>query len=184
MLSLEATAQTDPRTWVNTDENQIFDEGISVMYTDISRAYDHAHTKEEKYAELSSEIWKGSVPEYGRLRVSLYGIYDATSSWKDAYARVLISCGFISGVASLCAFRNPQRRLRVVVHGDDFLAAGPELSLYWHRSIIDENLEGKHPLMGASPDMRKSIVLLNRMITWTDEAIYYEADRNHQRKNR
>ena len=42
---------------------------IAMMHTDISRAYFHVPSKEEKYVQLPSEMWRSEYPEYGRLRV-------------------------------------------------------------------------------------------------------------------
>ena len=39
-----------------------------MMHTDISRAYFDALSKEEKYVELPSKMWRSEYPEYGRLR--------------------------------------------------------------------------------------------------------------------
>ena len=60
-----------------------------MMHTDISRAYFHAPCKEEKYVESPPEMWSKGCPEYGRLRVSLYGTRDAAANWEDACAKVL-----------------------------------------------------------------------------------------------
>ena len=42
--------------------------------------------------------------------------------------------GFIPGVTNPCSFHHPQRELRVLVHGDDFVGLGslPELQLMNH----------------------------------------------------
>ena len=55
-----------------------------MMHTDMSRAYFHAPCKEKKYVELPREMWSKGCPEYGRLRVSLYGSRDAATNWEDA----------------------------------------------------------------------------------------------------
>ena len=68
-----------------------------MMHTDISRAYCHAPSKEEKYVELPTEMSKG-CPEYGRLGLSLYGTRDAPANWEDAYAEVLHEHQFERGL--------------------------------------------------------------------------------------
>ena len=47
------------------------------MHTDISRAYVHAPSKEEKYVELPPEMWSEGYLEFGRLGVLLYCTSDA-----------------------------------------------------------------------------------------------------------
>ena len=58
-----------------------------MMHTVISRAYFHAPCKEEKYVELPPEVRSGGCPEYGRLRVSLYGTRDAAANWGGCVRR-------------------------------------------------------------------------------------------------
>ena len=67
------------------------------MHIDIKRAYLHAPSKEEKYVQLPSEMWRSEYPEYGRMRVSQYGVRDAAANWDDACAKVLTEQRFIRG---------------------------------------------------------------------------------------
>ena len=130
IISLVATAQRDPESWFGRREHGANDQ-VAMMHTDISRAYFHAPSKEEKYVELPSEMWRSEYPEYGRLRVSLYGTRDAAANWEDAYAKVLTEHGFSRGAASQCSFCCKERGIRDVVHGDDFLSGSPRSQLAW-----------------------------------------------------
>ena len=84
-------------------EGQESGSAIVMMHTDISRAYFHAPCKEGKYVELPHEMWSNGCPEYGRLRVSLYGTRDA-ANWEGAYAKALREHQFDRGVACPCSF--------------------------------------------------------------------------------
>ena len=79
IMSLVATALRDPESWFGWRECGANDQ-IAMMLTDISRAYLYAPSKEEKYVELPSEMWQSEYPEYGRLRVSLFGTRDAAAN--------------------------------------------------------------------------------------------------------
>ena len=92
MSSLVAMAQRDPESWCVRRERGANDQ-IAMMRTDISRAYLHDPSKEEKHVELPSEMWQSEFPEDGRLRDSLHGTRDAPANWEDAYANVLTEHG-------------------------------------------------------------------------------------------
>ena len=55
----------------------------------------------------------------------------------------LKSVGFISGRASPCVFYNPERGIRLVVHGGDFTVLGYEEDLDWFRRAISHKYEVK-----------------------------------------
>ena len=88
-------------------------------------------------------------PEYGKLRVSLYGTRDATANWEDAYAKVLTE-------HSPCPFCCKERGIRVVVHGDDFLSGCPRSQLGWLEKVLDKRFEAKRTLMGESRSLKES----------------------------
>ena len=74
---------------------------IVMVHTDISRAYVHAPSKEQKDVDLPLEMWSEGSPEYGRLRVSLYHTCDAAANWEDVHANVLPKHQFGRGGACL-----------------------------------------------------------------------------------
>eukprot|EP00973_Karenia_brevis_P062393 8677845-Karenia_brevis.AAC.1 len=81
--------------------------------------------------------------------------------------------------ASPCAFHHPERKLRVVVHGDDFLGAGREKQLNWLRQVMNKSFEAKHVMMGPKEYMSNNITLLGRSITWGSDGLVWEADQRH-----
>ena len=116
----------------------------------------------------------------GKLHKSLYGTRDATQNWEHEYIEFLESAGFKSGVASPCIFINEDKQIRVVVHGDDFTILGDPEQLDWFRNKISDKFEVKfRGRLGPGVDDDKSIRILNRVITWTNEGIQYEADQRH-----
>ena len=67
-----------------------------------------------------------------------------------------------------------------MVHGDDFTLLGARKDLDWFRERIQE----KYPVkfrgrLGPTDQDDKEIRILNRIITWTEEGILYEADQRH-----
>ena len=72
--------------------------------------------------------------------------------------------------------------IRIEVHGDDFTGVGPKSKLEWLASELKKfwtvDLRG---ILGppSMSDVSHSIVILNRLVTWTDRGIELEADPRH-----
>ena len=169
-----ATAKRDPVSWFGWREHGANDH-IAMMHTDISRAYFHAPSMEENTLSCHQKMWRSGYPEYGRQRVPLHGTRDAAANWEDAYAKVLTEHGFTRGAAFCCK----ERGIKVVVRGDDFLSGGPRSQLGWLEQVMDKHFEAKHTVMGESSSLKKSIVMLNRRISWRNSGIMYEPDTKH-----
>ena len=57
------------------------------------------------------------------------GTRDAGMIWEQCYRDALERVGFMSGVLNPCLFKNADRDLSVVVHGDEFTAMGTDTDL-------------------------------------------------------
>ena len=63
------------------------------------------------------------------------------------------------------------------MHGDDFTSSGPSDALDWFEGEIAREYEITiSPRMGPGPNDAKQGRALNRVITWSDWGIHYEAD--------
>ena len=65
------------------------------------------------------------------------------------------------------------------MHGDDFLSGGTRSQLGWLEKVMDKHFEAKHTEMGESRSLKKSIVMLNRRISWRTHGTMYEPDTKH-----
>ena len=65
------------------------------------------------------------------------------------------------------------------MHGDDFLAGGPEKEIQKLKQEMSNKYEAKHQLMGSGKDKLKRMKVLNREIEWHDNRITMEPDRKH-----
>ena len=66
------------------------------------------------------------------------------------------------------------------MHGDDFTLLGHRGELDWFKKMIEGKFEMKHQgRMGNRDGDIKSVRLLKRIITYTEEGIEYEADQRH-----
>ena len=87
------------------------------------------------------------------------------------------------GRANKITFYHKNRDVRVVVHGDDFVASGKEEQLRWLEGI----LRAKYPLkmrgiMGPDAGDVKEVVILNRKVFYEDGRVELEADPEHAPK--
>ena len=72
---------------------------------------------------------------------------------------------------------HPTRNIVCSVHGDDITVAGPKPELDWFEAILKESYEltigGR---LGPGPKDDKEVIVLGRVIRWTDQGIEYETD--------
>ncbi len=69
--------------------------------------------------------------------------------------------------------------MSVAVHGDDFLSTGPRQELQWFRKQLETVYEIKTKVLGPGKDENQEVRILNRILSWTEEGIQYEADPRH-----
>ena len=78
-----------------------------------------------------------------KLLKSMYGARQAASNWEYFYAEVLKVAGLVQGVSNPCLFIHPERRIRVWVHGDDFVMLGVHEDLMWAEKIVNARIKMK-----------------------------------------
>ena len=94
------------------------------------------------------------------------------SSWK--------TLGVRRGQSTPCIFWHKEKGIRAVIHGDDFTLLGNSVALDWFRDKIQGKFEVKfRGRLGPDNGDNKSVRILNRIVTWTNEGIRYEADQRH-----
>ncbi len=152
-----------------------------VMSIDVKRAYFYAPTTRPIYIRIPDEDHEeGDEHRVGLLNLSLYGTRDAAMNWASTYTKFLESHGFKTGHGSPCNFCHEERGISMTVHGDDFTATGSEYQMKWLETRMKEKFEVKSEMLGPSKDRhQQEIRVLNRVLTWTDAGITYEADQRH-----
>ena len=150
------------------------------MVNDVKQAFFYAPATRPIYIGLPAEA-KGpdDVDVCGRLERSLYGTRDAALNWSLQYTRVLESIGFKKGASSPCTFHHPGRGVCMAVHGDDFVSEGQLSDLQWVDQQLRAHFQIKTELMGAQEGLTKELRLLNRILQWAPEGIYWEPDPRH-----
>ena len=154
---------------------------------DISTAHFYGRTPKRKIAvELPPEDpkWSEDGEYVGILEKSMYGTQDAPSIWQGHYTGVMEKAGFKRGASNASVFYHPAWDVRVMVHGDDFLALGDKD----HLEKVEATLRGAYELkclgvIGDEEGDKKEVHFLNRLIRCGERegksAIFIEADRRH-----
>ena len=110
----------------------------------------------------------------------MYGTRDAGAIWESVYTDTLLQMGFIQGIASPCCFVHREWNLQLVVHGDDFTCLGTDASLdKWESAMsaaFQVKLKGR---IGHDDHDKKSMRVLNRLLTVVSNGLIYEPDPRH-----
>ena len=121
--------------------------------------------------------------EVCKVAVHLYGLRTAASSWEREYSQTLEAEGFVPGIASKCTFFHPARTIRIVVHGDDFVIEGVQEDLDWTKGVLaNKYLVKVRSILGAKHQDDKVADILNRVVEWHDDELWWEADPRHVEK--
>ena len=131
-------------------------EGYRLLYADVSRAYFYAKAVRPVYVQLPQEdLEEGDEQRCGRLLMSMYGTRDAAQNWAFEYAETLERAGFKRGVANPCLFKHEEHNLSVMVHGDDFVAVGPDSAVKYVKDILAQKYKIKTEVMGPGENEQK-----------------------------
>ena len=152
--------------------------GEKIMVNDVSRAFFCAPARRQVFVELPPED-ADHKSMIGELNFSMYGTRDAAQNWGEECAGTMTNAGFIRGKASPCTFYHPDKNLRTYIHGDDYVTVGKEADLKWLRNKLEEKYEIKTQVLGPDKGDSQQIRILNRILTWTEKGIEYEADPRH-----
>ena len=152
-------------------------------FLDVKRARFYSEATREIYVELPIEGKTASDGDVvGRLRRSLYGTRDAPLNWELTIRKTMMKLGFAQGKSNPCIYYHQKRDLRTVVHGDDFTTAGSYENIKWlHEALGKEWLVVERGILGppGTPNTIQDIRVLNRIISWKDEGIWWEPDSRH-----
>ena len=152
---------------------------VQLSFIDIRRAYFNAKVDREAapcFVELPPED-PDRATMCGELLRHMYGTRSAADGWQEEYSTTLVRLGFVQGFGHPNVFHHPERGIACSVHGDDFTSAGPADSFDWFESAIAAEYEiTLGPRLGPGPEDAKEARALNRVITWHEDRVEYEAD--------
>ena len=106
----------------------------SLLIADVLRAFFEASAKRDLCVELPEEaLAAGETPQdiVGKLKASLYGTRDASTSWQEEVAKCMVKWGFEICKYNPCLFHHLGRKMLCLVHGDDFVCVADASDLMW-----------------------------------------------------
>ena len=151
---------------------------------DVSRAFFEAIATRDVCVELPEEDLSEEEKQLdlvGHLQMSLYGTRDAAMNWQEEIAKLLVGDGFIRGIYNPCLYWHPKRKVKALVHGDDFVSSGARSAIGGFNKLLKGRFDIKTQVVG--PDEKRGEVkeakILNRVVRWTTEGFELEADQRH-----
>ena len=153
-----------------------------ISFVDVKRAHCRSPATRLVYVELPEELGHGK-DKVGQLKQSMYGCRDAGYNWEMTIFQFFTKkLGFKQGASSPCVYYHPQRDIRTTVHGDDFTTLASREQLEWLHAEMSAEWEivVRH-ILGPPwvPNVDSQAVILNRLVTWDQEGITWEADPRH-----
>eukprot|EP00973_Karenia_brevis_P061600 8566220-Karenia_brevis.AAC.1 len=150
------------------------------MFIDVKNPHLSPKCEEDVYLELPPECHcpKGYC---GELNYWMYGMRGVASAWERHYIGKFESIGVKRGVSCGVVFYQGERDISLVVHGDDLTFCGTDRDFKWVRKHMEEWCEiAVRAILGPDSQDDKEVVMLGRMVRWTDNGIEYEADPRHR----
>ena len=149
-----------------------------VMINDVARAFFEAKATRKICVELPKEDLKSEDGDLvALLEKSLYGTRDAALNFQKEVKHLMMSIGFRNGQYSVSTYFHPERDIKTMVHGDDFVSVGDVEDIKWLQNKLEERFELKTTVVGKEEESEGRI--LNRIIRCTKQGWEYEADQRH-----
>ena len=151
-----------------------------IIMVDVKRAYFNAEATRDIFVEIPKEDRvSGDEAKIGKLRLCLYGTRDAAFNWGETVARQLMDAGFTRGKAFPAVYHHAQDNVSVMVHGYDYLCAGPEAALLRLKKKLSDAFEIQSSIIGSAKHLDKECKILNRIVRVTANRLEIEADQRH-----
>ena len=109
----------------------------------------------------------------------MYVTWDAALNWSNEYGDTLKHSGFIQGMNNPCLLMNHELDVSIMVHGDDFIAVGPEKNLKTTRMILENKYKIKVEVLGDKVGQTTELRILKKVVRLTNEGVELEADPHH-----
>jgi len=153
-----------------------------MLIADVSRAFFEAKARRKICVELVEEdktVKDKEQDMVGLLELSMYGTRDAAINWQEEVARAMAGWGFRRGRYNPCLYWHRERGLKVLVHGDDFVAVESRDNVKWLKEKLASRFEIKTTIIGDGKEEEQEGKVLNRIVRVTEQGWEYEADQRH-----
>ena len=88
----------------------------------------------------------------------------------------MTSAGFDCGIANPCLFKHKSKDIQIVVHGDDFMAAGDAEDLKGVEELLSNKYKITSDILGPDTGQVLELRILNIIIRWCKDGLRIEAD--------
>lgn len=148
-------------------------EDLMVTLVDVKKAHLSGVVKPEDESHYAQALEERRVPgKCWKLKKWLCGSRPAeTRACEEAYTEKLETLGTRRRKAAPTYFFDELSRTRASVHSDDFMVAGPKMGV--EREWFEVKVRF---VLGREADDDKDIVVLGRMVRWTQDDVELEAD--------
>ena len=148
-----------------------------VMLIDISKAHLYAPIEGEQHVDSALERAQQSccAPSTGCGLLPASGSGSTLRPWRRRDLCHRLPRSALSST--------PLRRVRIVVHGDDFVIEGGQEHLDWTKGVLaNMYLVKVSSILGPERQDDKVADILNRVVEWRDDEVRWEADQRHVEK--
>ena len=149
-----------------------------IMIIDLKRAFFHAMCSKDTFVKPphlkgTTRCWK--------LKKAMYGTLSAAGDFQNELGETMVKeIKANQALSSPCAYYIPEQDLGVVCHGDDIVCEGEDDDLDWFEQNLSNHFElTVKAKMGPEAHDCKQAPLPNRVLTWTEGGLEYEADPRH-----
>ena len=154
------------------------------LISDVSRAFFEAPARRKVAVILPREALEGEETKentVGILNQPLYDTRDAAVNFQNEVKRLMVRNGYIQAKYNTSLYYNPAIDVRVMIHGDDFIAVGERAEIAAFRKLVANRFTVKDKVIGLRSDLGETqeTRILNRIIRVTTEGWEYEADQRH-----
>ena len=153
-----------------------------IMINDVSRAFFEAPMRREMCAEIPREARtrKDDLDDLvALLKMSLYGTRDAAANFQEEVKKLMLKIGFTRGRYNTSTYFHKQKKLKVLVHGDDFVSSGMRQQALWFKNELEKRFKIKTKVIGNGEGEMREATVLNRTIRVMENGWEYEADQRH-----
>jgi hypothetical protein len=151
---------------------------LKVKLIDISRAHFYWEAERDFFVELPEGDRQDGF--CGRLVRSMHGTRDASAIWQRCYTDLLLGLGFVKNPAWPSCFYHKAKQIRVLVHGDDFVALADDAGHKYPEEALRSKFDLRVGGSIGSGEQYQQLTVLNRIVTYhEDGTISYEADPRH-----
>ena len=152
---------------------------LKLRLLDISRAHFYGNAERRVFVTLpEGDKLEGHC---GLLLKSMYGTRDAANIWQRDYTELLLREGFSRNTAWPSVFYNEQMDVRLLVHGDDFVALGDDAGQAHLQNVLQKKYELRVDGSIGYGEQRQEFTVLNRVVSFCEKTgtITYEPDPRH-----